>query len=75
MEQQDPILKTKLGALLLGKKLLLGGLVGFPYVRYSYGKLGYRYGPYGYSKLGGNFVLRPGIPGKGSYYDVEEKKK
>ena len=75
MEQQDPILKTKLGAHLLGKKLLLGGLLGFPYVRYSYGKLGYRYGPYGYGKLSGKFVLRPGIPGKGSYYDVEEQKK
>ena len=58
------------GKLLLGKKILLGGLLGFPYGRYPYG---YRYGPYGYGKLGRKFVLRPGIPGKGFYYDVEEQ--
>ena len=69
----DALLQGKrllLGKLLLCKKLLLGRLLGFPYGRYPYG---YRYGPYGYGKLGRKFVLRPGIPGKGSYYDLEEQ--
>ena len=69
----DALLQGKrllLGKLLLCKKLLLGGLLGFPYGRYPYG---YRYGPYEYGKLGRKFVLRPGIPGKGSYYDLEEQ--
>ena len=80
-QQQNPILKAKLDALLLVKRLLLGklllckkllpdGLLGFPYGRYPYG---YRYGRYEYGKLGRKFVLRPGIPGKGSYYDLEEQ--
>ena len=67
-EQQNAILKAKLGALLLGKKLLLGklllgktllfgGVLGFPYGRYPYGKLGYRYGPYKYGKLGRKLVI------------------
>ena len=79
-DQQNPILKAKLGALLLGKKLLLGklllskkllfgGILGFPYSHYPYGKLGYRYGPYNYGKLGRKF----GIPGKGSYYDMQKQ--
>ena len=61
--------KLLIGKLLLGKTLLFGGVLGFPYGRYPYGKLGYRYGPYKYRKLGRKFV----IPDKGSYYDMQEQ--
>lgn len=72
-EQQNPILKAKLGALLLGKnlllgklllgkKILLGGLPGFPYHRYPYGKFRHGYGLYGHSKRGRKFHVEQHDP-------------
>ena len=54
--------KQLLGNLLLGNSGLLGGLLGFPYGCYFFGKFRHGYGLYGRSKPGSKFDIEQQDP-------------